>query len=66
MWKRLKPERINIEEYHAKITLDMMLEFKRQIKLESYTEEYECNRIKLSDYDMQQFWNWLQKKIISF
>jgi len=65
MWKRLKPTRVNIEEFHAKITMDMILEFKRQIKFQSYTAEQMCDRRKLSDYNIQQLRDYVQKYIIS-
>ena len=62
---RLKPERVNIEEYRAKICCDMVLEFKNQIKFESRVDEQEYDKRKLSDYDLQQFWRYIQKKITS-
>lgn len=66
MKTKWKKDRINIEEYHAKICIDMILEFKAQIKFPSYTENYYCDKRKLSDYDCQQLWDFIQKKIITF
>lgn len=65
MGKRLKPDRVNIEEYHAKITMDMILEFKSQLKFETRLDSEQYDNRKLSDYDLQQFRNYIQTKVIS-
>lgn len=63
MPRRIKPERENIEEYHAKITIDMIIRFRDQIKLDTDTENQMCDKRKLSDYDLQQFRCFIQRFI---
>ena len=55
MGRRTRPDRVNMKSYHAKICIDLILEFKSRLKLRLDTEQYYCNKIKLSDYNMQQF-----------
>ena len=45
----------------AKICITQILEFKSLLKFHTDTEEIECDHRKLSDYDLQQFWNYLQR-----
>jgi hypothetical protein len=66
MGNRLKPIRVNIEEYHAKITQDLILEFYHQLKFPSHTEEQLCDHRKIQDYNLQQFWDYVAKKIKDF
>jgi len=65
MWCRGKQWIVDWEQQqdkHANICMDMILEFKSQIKFNSYTEEQECDHRKLADYTLQQFWNYIQRK----
>lgn len=55
MWKRLKPPIVDIEEYHAKICMTLIL---------AYTNSKKEDK-KLSEYNLQEFRNYIQKKIIS-
>lgn len=66
MGNRLKPARINIKEYHAKICQDMLLEFRDQIKLPTDTENYYNDHRKLKDYDLQHFRDYVSKFIKDF
>ena len=66
MGKRLKPDRVNIEEYHAKITQDLILEFYHQIKFDSDTEDQLCDKRKIKDYNLQHFWDYVANKIKDF
>ena len=51
-----------MEEYHAKIAMDLILEFKRLQELMDRDIE---ETIKLSEYNLQQFWCYIQRKIIT-
>lgn len=51
-----------LQDKHVNICMDMIIEFKAQIKFPTDTEELEYDKRKLAHYDLQQFWNYLQKK----
>lgn len=57
------PDKINTPEYHAKICIDVILEFRDQIKFPTDIEYCEWDKRKLSDYNLQHFRYYLQKKI---
>ena len=65
MGRGAKADKINTKEYHCKICLDKILEFKSQLKLKTDTENIFCDHRKLSDYNLQQFRNFLSKQISS-
>ena len=48
-WKR---------EYKIKVCMELILEFRDRLKVSN-----EEDQRKISDYNLQQFWNWLQKGI---
>lgn len=52
------PERKRKEEYKAKVCMEMILKFRDRLKVNP-----EEDKRKISDYNLQQFRNWLQKSI---
>jgi hypothetical protein len=63
MGRRLKPDKIDREEYRAEICMDLIIEFRDQIKFDSDTEAYYDDLRKISDYNLQQFRDYVAKKI---
>ena len=63
MWRTVEYDPRIKREYKLKNTMELIVEFRDQIKFESYVENYECDKSKLSDYDLQQFRCRLQKEI---
>ena len=55
-------DRQELQDKHANICMDMILEFKAQLKFSSDVEECECDHRRLSDYNLQQFRCYIQKK----
>lgn len=51
-----------IQDKRARVCEDMMIEFRDQIKFDTRAEYCEWDRRKLSDYNLQQFWNYVQTK----
>lgn len=52
----------NMQDKNANICMDLIIEFRDRIKFKSYVDNQECDKRKLSDYTLQQFWNYLQTK----
>ena len=52
------PERTWTEEYKSKVCMEMILRFRDRLKVPN-----EEDQRKISDYNLQQFRNWLQKYI---
>ena len=52
------PERERKEEYKAKVCMELILKFRDRLPVAD-----EEDRRKISDYNLQQFWNWLQKRV---
>ena len=52
------PEREWKEEYKAKVCMELILKFRDRLQVAD-----EEDKRKISDYNLQQFWNWLQKNI---
>lgn len=59
MWRRLKPPKVDMEEYHAKICMSLIIEF-RDYNTNPFDEE-----VRLSDFHLQQFRDYIQSKIIT-
>jgi len=56
MGKRLKPLKVDLEEYHAKVCMSLILEF-RDYNVRPDEE------VRLSDFHLQQFRDYIQSKI---
>ncbi len=52
------PDRKWTEEYKAKVCIELILQFRDRLKVPN-----EEDQRKISDYNLQQFRNWLQKYI---
>jgi hypothetical protein len=63
MGRRIKQDKLNRLEYRAEICMDIMIEFRDQIKLESDTDNYYNDHRKLSDYDLQQFRDFVARRV---
>ena len=63
MGRRIKTDKLNRTEYRAEICMDIMIEFRDQIKLWTDTDNYYSDHRKLSDYNLQQFWDFVAKRI---
>ena len=51
-----------LQDKRARVCMDLMIEFRDQVKFSTHSEECECDHRKLSDYNMQQFWTRVQRK----
>jgi hypothetical protein len=63
MGRRTKEDKVNREEYRAEICMDIMIEFRDQLKFPTDTEHCYCDHRKLSDYNLQQFRDFVARRV---